>query len=158
MSTRPKVLIVATMDTKSKETLFLKKCLEAQDVSAIVVVETAKKQFPGRAYHIHNSAITAVRTSRQELIELARTLAGFCKNASGPIAFVIPLGGFSAFDSPGGTLEDKEARKVFTDALRESLPAGIPIVESEHHINDPEFADKIPNIMQGVYNALSSDK
>ncbi|RLB36329.1 MAG: UPF0261 family protein [Deltaproteobacteria bacterium] len=121
-------------------------------------VETAKKQFPGRAYHIHNSAITAVRTSRQELMELARTLAGFCKDAKGPVAFLIPLGGFSAFDSPGETLEDKGARKVFRDALRESLPAGIPIVESEHHINDPEFADKILDIMEGVYNALPSDK
>jgi len=106
------------MDTKSKETLYLKKCLGAQDVTGIVVVETAKKQSPGRAYHIHNPAITAVRTSRQKLMELARTLAGFCKNASGPIAFLIPLGGFSAFHSPEETLEDKEARKTFTGLAR----------------------------------------
>ena len=118
MSTKPKVLIVATMDTKSKETLFLKKCSEAQDVTGIVVVETAKKQFPGRAYHIHNPAITAVRTSRQKLMELARTLAGFCKDANGPVAFLIPLGGFSAFHSPEETLEDKEARKTFTGLAR----------------------------------------
>jgi len=158
LSTKPKVLTVATMDTKFKEALFVKKCLEAQYVTAIVAVETAKNQFPGRAYHIHNSAITAVRTSRQELIELARTLAGFCKNASGPVAFLIPLGRFSAFDSPGGPLEDKEPRYTFRDALRESLPADITIVESEHHINEPEFADKIPDITQGVYNALPNNK
>ncbi len=106
-------------------------------------LESAKKRFPGRPFHIHNSAITVVRASAEEMKELARLLADMAKRARGPVAFVIPLGGFSAFDSPNGPLEDKGARHAFSEELKSSLPPHIELMESEYHINDTAFVSQL---------------
>ncbi len=113
-------------------------------------LEEAKKKFPGRIYHVHNSAITVVRTTSNEMVTLAQALARSCMEAKGPVAFLIPLGGFSAFDSPGSPLEDKGARYAFRDALKDGLPPGISVFESRHHINDPQFVDELLQVAKDI--------
>ena len=121
-------------------------------------VEIARKTFPGRPFHLHNSAITAVRTSREELAKLAQRLAELYIMASAPVAFAIPLGGFSAFDSPGSPLEDREARYLFRNALKDKLPPGALVFESTKHINDPEFGRLILDIMRKISNGLHGNR
>ncbi len=120
-------------------------------------VEMARRRFPARAVHIHNAAITAVRTSTEELVKLAHILAEMCQNATTPVSFVIPLGGFSAFDSSASPLEDKQARYVFRDALKSSLPSRIQVLESHCHINDPEFAKLVLDVMKEMQNGIYAD-
>ncbi len=103
----------------------------------------AKERFAGRRMHSHNSAITAVGTNQREMEDLANLISKMCEKAKGPVAVLVPMGGFSAFNSPGGPLEDPDVRREFAKALRASLPGGIPYIESGHHINDPEFAMEI---------------
>lgn len=97
-------------------------------------------RFPGRRYHAHNAAISTVGTAPEEMKRIAERVAELCKRAKGPVSVVIPMGGFSAFDSPGGPLESPEIRNVFSETLQVNLPTGIRCVASPHHINDPEFA------------------
>ncbi len=106
-----------------------------------------KERFPGRRYHVHNAAISTVATDPEEMKSIAGRIAELCKRAKGPVSVLIPMGGFSAFDSPGGPLESPEIRKVFTQALHADLPPGIRCVESQAHINDPEFAASILEAM-----------
>jgi uncharacterized protein (UPF0261 family) len=70
-------------------------------------------------------------------------MAGLIKEAKGPVAFFVPLAGFSSHDSPQGHLYDPSLPPVFADHLQEVMPPGVPVFVLPYHINDEEFADKI---------------
>jgi uncharacterized protein (UPF0261 family) len=106
-------------------------------------VEQAKQQFPGKTYHMHNQALTAVRTEPEELQRLAKHMAGLIAEARGPVSFFVPLQGFSHHDSPDGYLHRPELCSVFSAALKEGLTGGCDVREFNCHINDAEFADAI---------------
>jgi uncharacterized protein (UPF0261 family) len=106
-------------------------------------IDMAKQQFPGKRYHMHNHALTAVRTEAGELQKLAKHLGGLIKDAKGPISFYIPLKGFSNHDSPDGHLHDPSLCPVFAKAIRAELPASVEVREFDCHLNDEMFADAI---------------
>lgn len=106
-------------------------------------IDMAKTQFPGKRYHIHNQAITAVRTEAGELEKLAKHMGGLIAGAKGPVSFFVPLKGFSHHDSPEGHLHDPSLCPVFSEALKKALPASVPVTEFDCHINDPQFAEAI---------------
>jgi uncharacterized protein (UPF0261 family) len=106
-------------------------------------IEQARAQFPGKRYHIHNAALTAVRAEAPELKALAEHMAGLIRDAKGPVSFLVPLKGFSAHDSEQGYLHDPSLPPVFSAHLKRVMPDGVPIVEFDCHINDPQFADAL---------------
>ena len=106
-------------------------------------IEGAKARFPGRRYHIHNAAVTAVRANANDFRRLAEHMAGLIKEARGPVAFFVPLLGFSSHDSEQGHLHDPSLPPVFAEHLQKVMPAGVPVVVLPYHINDEEFADKL---------------
>ena len=102
-------------------------------------VKDAKEKFPGRAYHVHNAAITALSTSHEEMAFLGEHLAQICNQSKGAYRILVPAGGFSAFDSEGGPLWNPGSRRVFIDHLMENISESrVKILDC--HINDPEFA------------------
>lgn len=113
------------------------------DFLATGPMKEAEKRFPGRIYHIHNAAITAVRTERMELEAVAQVLAQRCNAARGPFSILVPLGGFSVFDHQGDPFHDPEGPKVFGKALKKYLQAKGSMHLLPYHINDPEFAEAI---------------
>jgi uncharacterized protein (UPF0261 family) len=102
-------------------------------------LEDAKKRFPGRAYHMHNAAITALSASDEEMGFLGKHLAQLCNDARGDYRLLVPMGGFSAFDSEGGPLWNPQGRQVFLDHLTKNI-SGSQVKILDYHINDPEFA------------------
>ncbi len=106
-------------------------------------IEDAKARFPGRRYHIHNPVLTAVRAEAQEFKRVAEHLAGLVKEARGPVAFFVPLHGFSEHDSEQGHLHDLSLPPVFAEYLKQAMPERVPITVLPCHINDKLFADKI---------------
>ena len=106
-------------------------------------LDAARRSFPDRPYHVHNAAITVVRTTREEIKILARTIARRCNEAGGPISVLIPMAGFSAFDSPQGPLYDPEAPELFTKTLQKNLDDNKSLNLLPYHINDPAFARAI---------------
>jgi uncharacterized protein (UPF0261 family) len=105
-------------------------------------LEDAKKRFPGRAYHVHNAAITALSASDEEMAFLGKHLAQLCNDAKGDYRLLVPMGGFSAFDSEGGPLWNPEGRQVFLDHLTKNI-SGSQVKIFDRHINDPEFAQAV---------------
>ncbi len=103
----------------------------------------AKQQFPNRTYHVHNAAITVVRTVQKEIKDLAGAVADLANDARGPLAILVPLAGFSAFDGPDGPLQDPKAPVLFAEVLKKKLAARISLKLLPQHINDPEFARTI---------------
>jgi len=106
-------------------------------------IDDAKKRFPGRRYHIHNAALTAVRSEAFEFKRLAEHMAGLIKEAKGPVAFFVPLLGFSNHDSEQGHLHDPSLPPVFAEHLKKVMPESVPVVDLPYHINDEPFAEKI---------------
>ncbi len=106
-------------------------------------LDDAKVRFPGRRYHVHNAELTAVRAEAGEFKRLAEHVAGLIREAKGPVAFFIPLHGFSAHDSEQGHLHDLSLPPIFAEHLKKVMPTGVPIEVLPCHINDEQFADRI---------------
>jgi uncharacterized protein (UPF0261 family) len=116
-------------------------------------LESALKQFPNRPYHVHNAAITVVRTKHDEIKILAKTIAGLCNNAIGPVKILIPMNGFSAFDHKEGPLHDSKAPGIFVKTLEKNLDDKSCLNALPFYINDSEFAHEIIDI----YHRLNPD-
>jgi len=102
-----------------------------------------ERPFDGRDFHVHNSALTAVRTTEADLATLAAHLAGIFEGATGPIQFFVPLGGFSSHDSTKGTLHRPDLPPVFAYQCEAAFPSAVAVQKIEAHINDPAFADAL---------------
>ena len=113
-------------------------------------IKETEKRFPGRIYHVHNAAITAVRTERKELEAVAKLLAQRCNAAKGPLSILVPLGGFSVFDDKGGPFHDPEGPEFFGKALKKHLQPGISLRLLPCHINDPEFTEAVIESLKQV--------
>ncbi len=121
-------------------------------------LEDAKRRFPGKRYHIHNNILTAARTGTVELNHFADHMAGLIKEAKGPVAFYVPLKGFSSHDSEEGHLHEPSLPPVFSEHLKQVMPDGVPVVELPRHINDPEFADAIVAQVLAFHRAKTSER
>jgi uncharacterized protein (UPF0261 family) len=107
-------------------------------------IEQARQQCPGKRYHMHNHAVTAIRTETEELQKLAQHIGKLvAEDATGAVSFFVPLQGFSHHDSPDGHLHEPSLCPVFALAVRQAMPAGVDVREFDCHLNDPQFADAI---------------
>ena len=101
---------------------------------------TIPEKFRGRTFYQHNPNITLMRTTPDECRQLGRIMAEKLNLSSGPVAVLIPLGGWSMIDAPGGPFWWPEADQAFADALKSALRSDIPVIEIDANVNDPEFA------------------
>jgi uncharacterized protein (UPF0261 family) len=104
--------------------------------------DTVPEQFGGRTFYEHNAQVTLMRTTPDECRAAAEFLADGLNACPGPVRLVLPTGGVSALDAPGMPFADPEADTAVFDTLRARFRAddGHRLVESPHHVNDPEFA------------------
>jgi uncharacterized protein (UPF0261 family) len=87
-----------------------------------------------------NPSVTLMRTNVEENRQMGEIFARKANAAQGPIAFLIPLRGVSMLDGDGQPFCDRAANQAMFDAIRNNLRPGIPFIEVDHNINDPEFA------------------
>jgi len=106
-------------------------------------LEQTRKDFPNRPYHVHNSAITVVRSTPEEMEIIAKHLGNLCNAAPGLYAVLVPMQGFSAFDSKEGPLHDPEAPAHFVKNLEAQLSDTSRIHTLPYHINDSEFSEAV---------------
>ncbi len=96
----------------------------------------------------------AVRSTAEELVVVARTIADKLNQARGPVKFLIPLQGWSLFDGEGKPLYDPEADRAFVEELRKCLKPEIEIREIDAWLEDPEFAVAVvcafDEVMSGI--------
>lgn len=101
----------------------------------------------GRLFYEWSPEITLMRTNVEEVHELGKIFAEKALRATGPVAFLIPLKGFSMLDGDGEMFCDRRADQAFIEALRFHLNGGVQIFESDVNINDPEFADEAVELL-----------
>lgn len=110
------------------------------DYHCFAAAETIPEALRDRAIHHHNPNNTNVRATSEELAAVARLLAERLNAATGPVAVMVPLRGWSEVGSPGGVLHDPVANAAFVTQLRGALSSHISFRELDTTINDPVFA------------------
>ncbi|SCX56447.1 Uncharacterized protein, UPF0261 family [Klenkia marina] len=102
--------------------------------------ETLPAEFGDRQFLVHNPTVTLMRTTPAESAELGRRVAAKVAAATGPAEVLLPAGGVSGIDVPGGPFADPAADEALFGAVREGLAGtGVPVTDWDGAINDPGF-------------------
>jgi uncharacterized protein (UPF0261 family) len=106
---------------------------------------TVPPQFKDRNLHVHNPNVTLMRTTPDEATRIGRFIVDKLNRMEGPVRFLIPEGGLSGLDRPGGPFWDPAANRALFDVIVSSFRSGAnkKLLKLPHHINDPEFADAL---------------
>lgn len=110
-------------------------------------IETVPDRYKDRNLYAWNPNVTLMRTNVEENTKMGEMIAAAANASTAPVAVVLPLKGVSMLDSPGGRFWDPEADQACYDAIKKNLKPGIPVIEMDHNINDPEFADKCAEVL-----------
>jgi uncharacterized protein (UPF0261 family) len=92
-----------------------------------------------RPAYYHNPEFTLIRLNRAEMATVGATMARKLNAARGPVIVLMPTGGLSIPNVPGGAFYDPDADAAFLAALRDGLHADIPFRLVDAHVNDPAF-------------------
>ena len=105
------------------------------------------QEYQSRLLYEWNPNVTLMRTNVDENRAIGEMIARAANASNGPVAILIPLRGVSQLDSPGGAFWDLEADGACFKAIKENLKPGIPFIEMDNNINDPEFAEKAVDLL-----------
>jgi uncharacterized protein (UPF0261 family) len=106
-------------------------------------METVPEKYHDRTLYKWNPNITLLRTNVEENRWMGEKIAAAANAATAPVAVLLPLKGVSMLDSEGHEFWDPEADSACFDAIRSGLKPGIPLIEVDANINDPEFSGKV---------------
>jgi uncharacterized protein (UPF0261 family) len=104
--------------------------------------DTVPERFASRTFYQHNPNVTLMRTNAEENTAIGRAIAEKLNASSGPVTVLMPTGGLSVIDAPGGPFWSPEADGALFASLRENLRTDIEVIEMDCNINDPEFAER----------------
>lgn len=105
--------------------------------------ETVPEKYKDRLFYNWNPNVTLMRTTPKENAEMGRIFAEKLNGSQGPVAVLIPMGGFSEVDAPGKPFWWPEADQAFVEGLKSMLRADIPVVMMNNNVNDPEFSARV---------------
>ncbi len=115
--------------------------------------ETIPERFRGRQFVRHSALYTNVRTSAEELIELARIQAARVNPSRGPVEWYVPMKGFCSYSVEGGPLHNPAADRAYLETLKRLLRPDIPVNVRELDINDPVFAVEVAERVAALVEA-----
>jgi uncharacterized protein (UPF0261 family) len=113
-------------------------------------IDTVPEKYKNRNLYQWNPNVTLLRTNVEENTRMGQMIAAAANAATAPVAILLPLKGVSMLDSEGGDFWDPEADQACYDAIKKNLKPGIPVIEVDHNINDPEFADRVAETLLGL--------
>jgi uncharacterized protein (UPF0261 family)/ABC-type branched-subunit amino acid transport system ATPase component len=106
---------------------------------------TVPARFKDRNLHVHNPNVTLMRTTSDEATRIGRFIVDKLNRMEGPVRFLIPEGGLSGLDRPGGPFWDPAANRALFDVIGSNFRAGAnrKLLKLPHHVNDQAFADAL---------------
>jgi uncharacterized protein (UPF0261 family) len=125
----------------------------ASDMLDVQTWAPLPEAYRGRPYHAHNRLIASVTTTTEERRELARFVASKVNAAKGSTAFLLPLKGIHAWDSPGEALHDPEGHQVFIEEYKRLIAPPVDLRVLDMHINDPSFVEEALGIFDNWVEA-----
>ncbi len=104
------------------------------------------EMYHKRPHYAHSPLFTHVQCTEDEVIKCANILGTALKEATAPVRVLIPMGGFSSEDRPGGAIESETLRAAFADTLE----THIPLTRLDGHINDRATADAAADALYAI--------
>jgi len=104
-----------------------------------------QESYLERPHYEHSALFTHIKVTPDEMELVSAKLADELNAATGPTAVIIPMGGFSHHDRPGGAIEDPALRNVCADTLEAKLDPKTPVIRVNAHLFAPEVTDAITN-------------
>jgi len=113
---------------------------------------TVPERFNSRNFVIHNPSVTLMRTTPEENRAFGEWIGGRINEMEGPVRFLIPEGGVSILDKPGGQFFDPAADKALFDAIEATVrqTARRQVIRINANINDPAFSDALVSAYTAV--------
>jgi uncharacterized protein (UPF0261 family)/ABC-type branched-subunit amino acid transport system ATPase component len=133
------------MDVFSKLKIPYVGALGAVDMVNFWAYETVPSHFKHRNLYKHNSNVTLMRTTAEEAAKIGRFIVDKLNRIEAPLRFLIPEGGLSGLDKPGGAFWDPAANKALFDVITANFRSGgnKKLLKLSHHVNDQAFADAL---------------
>ena len=113
-------------------------------------IETVPERYRDRNLYKWNPNITLLRTNVEENRWIGEKIAAAANAATAPVAVLIPLRGVSMLDSESHEFWDPAADGACFDAIRSGLRPGVPLIEVDANINDPEFSGRVAETLLGM--------
>jgi uncharacterized protein (UPF0261 family) len=119
--------------------------LGAVDMVNFWAYETVPSQFKERNLYRHNSNVTLMRTTPEEAARIGRFIVDKLNRMEGPVRFLIPEGGLSGLDKPGGAFRDAAANQALFKEINNNFRTtkDRKLVSLPHNVNDQAFADAL---------------
>lgn len=117
-------------------------------------IDLVPPMYLERLHYQHSGFFTHVKLTPDEMETACAALAEDLNQTSSTTRVIIPMGGFSHEDRPGGSIEDKTLRMVAAECL-ESRARAYEVERIECHINDEETADMAVHML---LTALAEDR
>jgi len=120
------------------------------DMCNFWALSTVPEKYRNRNLYQWNPNVTLMRTNVEENRIMGKMIARAANESKGPAAILLPLKGVSMLDSPGNAYWDPEADRACYEAIKANVKPGIPVIELDNNINDPEFAAKAAETLLGM--------
>jgi uncharacterized protein (UPF0261 family) len=114
--------------------------------------ESIPDKFKNRKLYVHNEQVTLMRTTPDENKAIGEWIVARLNQMSGPVRWLLPLGGVSAIDQAGQPFHDAEADEALFSAIRSgwSNSPNRKLIEVDSNINDPKFSAAIVSELTDV--------
>ncbi|MFV1590647.1 Tm-1-like ATP-binding domain-containing protein [Phaeobacter sp. JH20_39] len=107
------------------------------------------EHYLSRPHYEHSSLFTHVKLTHDEMVHVTQQLADSLNRLPGPCTVIVPMGGFSHQDRPGGEIEDPSLREVCAETFEKTLNA-IPVTRIDAHLFAPEVTTTIIDTLAGL--------
>ncbi|MDX8350236.1 Tm-1-like ATP-binding domain-containing protein [Cognatiyoonia sp. IB215446] len=103
-------------------------------------IDTVPDAYKARPHYRHTAQFTHIKLTPDEMADQAEALAAELNAARAPCHVILPMGGFSHEDRPGGAIEDPALRRVAAETLEASAKT-YTTQRIDHHINTSDCAE-----------------
>jgi uncharacterized protein (UPF0261 family) len=119
--------------------------------------DSVPAHLSGRPSYHHNPEFTLVRLTGDEIEAVGHTIAAKLNAGSGPTCLVVPHGGLSIANVPGGELYDPEADARLFAALEADLATQVRRIDTPAHVNSPECAHTVAGAFLDLVSARAGN-
>ncbi len=117
------------------------------------------RKLAERKLLIQDAMRVQARTSFEEMEAIAKAVGEKLNHYENKklVKFIIPKKGFSSLSVEGGALCDPKADQVLIDGLKKYLDPEIQMVEVDTHINTPEFARVVVEVLRESLKSIKKE-